>query len=90
MITILNEVIPLHTVSVSKSDPRVLEIDVETAWKEMNLDSGWSNEVEVKICLTAAKDWDGEILDVKDDDRQKARHSNSGRGRHIENYRNIE
>jgi hypothetical protein len=55
MITILNKVIPLHTVSVSKSDPKVLEIDVEAAWKEMNLDSGWSNEVEVKIYLNAAK-----------------------------------
>jgi hypothetical protein len=33
----------------------VLEIDLKTAWKEMGLDSGWSNEVAVKIYLNAVK-----------------------------------
>ena len=51
MITILGKVIPVHTVTVSKADEHVLEIDVETAWKEMELESGWSNEVEVKIYI---------------------------------------
>jgi len=55
LITILGGVIPRHTVSVSKCDPKVLEIDLQTAWEEMGLDSGWSNEVAVKIYLNAAK-----------------------------------
>lgn len=40
-------VIPPETVSVSKADIHVLNIDFETAWKDMGLTSGWSNEVEV-------------------------------------------
>jgi hypothetical protein len=55
LITILGKVIPEHTVSVSKSNSKVLEIDLETAWKEMGLDSGWSNEVGVKIFINAPK-----------------------------------
>lgn len=49
MITIQNQPIPRETVSVSKDDEHVLEIDVERAWEEMELQSGWSNEVEVKV-----------------------------------------
>jgi hypothetical protein len=49
MITIQNQPIPLHTVTVNKQDGHVLAVDVETAWKEMDLSSGWINEVEVKI-----------------------------------------
>jgi hypothetical protein len=33
----------------------VLEIDVEKSWTEMELESGWSNEVEVKIYINAAR-----------------------------------
>ncbi|KAH6672181.1 glycoside hydrolase superfamily [Halenospora varia] len=51
MITILGNPLPVHTISVSKVDEHVLEIDTETAWKELNLTSGWSNEVEVKIYI---------------------------------------
>lgn len=51
IITILGQVIPVHTVKVSEADVHILEIDVERAWKEMELDSGWSNEVEVKIYI---------------------------------------
>jgi hypothetical protein len=51
MITIQGKVLPVHTISVSKVTKYVLEIDVEKAWKEMELDSGWSNEVEVKIYI---------------------------------------
>lgn len=51
MITILGKVIPVGTVKVSEVDPHVLEIDVERAWKELELESGWSNEVEVKIFI---------------------------------------
>jgi len=55
MITIQGKVFPIHTISVSKVSEYVLEIDVETAWKEMDLDSGWSNEVEVKIYINPGK-----------------------------------
>ena len=47
--TIQEEVIPPHTVSISKADPRVLQIDVEAAWNEMKLDIGWGNELEIKV-----------------------------------------
>ncbi|KAG9245226.1 glycoside hydrolase family 36 protein [Calycina marina] len=53
IICILGKVIPIHTVSVSEADKYVLEIDVERAWKEMELSSGWSNEVEVNIYVNA-------------------------------------
>lgn len=49
MITIQGEPIPVHTVSVDEGDEHVLNVDIETAWKEMGLQSGWSNEVQVKI-----------------------------------------
>lgn len=51
MITILGKPIPVHTITVSETDEHVLNIDVETAWKELKLESGWSNEVEVKIYI---------------------------------------
>jgi hypothetical protein len=51
MITILGKVIPVGTVKASEVDAHVLEIDVERAWKELELESGWSNEVEVKIFI---------------------------------------
>lgn len=51
MITIQGKVLPVHTISVSKVSEYVLEIDIEKAWKEMELDSGWSNEVEIKIYI---------------------------------------
>lgn len=53
IISILGQVIPVHTVKVSGFDVHVLEIDVERAWKELELDSGWSNEVEVKIYINS-------------------------------------
>ncbi|XXH02549.1 hypothetical protein Hte_008925 [Hypoxylon texense] len=49
MITILGEPVPTHTVTIDAADDHVLNIDVETAWKEMDLYAGWSNEVEVKV-----------------------------------------
>ena len=51
MITILGKVVPLGAIKISEVDEHVLEIDVEMAWKEMDLESGWSNEVEVKIYI---------------------------------------
>ena len=55
MITIQGKVLPVHTISVSKVSEFVLEIDIETAWKELDLNSGWSNEVEVKIYINPAE-----------------------------------
>lgn len=49
MVTIQGQPIPPHTVTVNAADDHVLNIDVETAWNEMGLEAGWSNEVEVKI-----------------------------------------
>ncbi|KAL2891472.1 putative galactinol--sucrose galactosyltransferase 1 [Ceratocystis lukuohia] len=49
LVTIMAQVVPPHTVTVSTVNPQVLEIDIETAWKEMGLRSGWSNEVQVQI-----------------------------------------
>ena len=51
MITILGKVVPMGTIKISEVDQHVLEIDVERAWNEMELESGWSNEVEVKIYI---------------------------------------
>lgn len=48
MVTIQGQPIPPHTVAVNGADDHVLNIDIEAAWKEMGLDSGWANEVEVK------------------------------------------
>lgn len=49
MITIQGQPIPVETVRISEHDEHVLEVDVERAWKEMKLQSGWSNEVETKV-----------------------------------------
>ncbi|TGO35100.1 hypothetical protein BHYA_0170g00120 [Botrytis hyacinthi] len=54
LVTIFGKVVPLHTVSISKTDPHVLEIDTLAAWKELELSGGWSNEVEVKIYINSA------------------------------------
>lgn len=49
MITIQEKVIPVHTVAISTVDKHVLEIDIGKAWKDMGLESRWSNDVEVKV-----------------------------------------
>lgn len=49
MVTIRDQPIPPHTVSISNIDPHVLEVDIGAAWEEMELKPGWSNEIEVKI-----------------------------------------
>lgn len=53
MITIQGKLIPRQTVKMSDVSEHVLEIDVEKAWAEMELESGWSNEVEIKINVGA-------------------------------------
>lgn len=51
LITILGQVIPFDAVSVNKDSEFVLQVDIETAWKELDLQSGWSNEVQVKLTV---------------------------------------
>ena len=51
IITILGKVIPIGAIKVNEVDKHVLEIDTEKAWKELDLKTGWSNEVEVKVFL---------------------------------------
>jgi hypothetical protein len=55
MVTIQGQPVPPHTVAVSKQDERVLDVDIETAWNEMGLESGWANEVEVKVYFALEK-----------------------------------
>ncbi|KAF7328418.1 Raffinose synthase Sip1 [Mycena venus] len=55
MVTIQGQPIPPHTVTVNKADTHVLEVDIETAWKVIGLESGWANEVEVKIYFQLEK-----------------------------------
>ncbi|KAK4032813.1 glycoside hydrolase [Parachaetomium inaequale] len=55
MVTIQGQPVPSRTVSVSKQDERVLGVDIETAWNEMGLESGWANEVEVKVYFALEK-----------------------------------
>jgi hypothetical protein len=56
MVMIFGKPIPAHCVSkrsasnaVHKDAGGVLKIDVERAWKEMELQAGWSNEVAVEV-----------------------------------------
>lgn len=52
MVTIQGRPIPPKTVSISKADRHVVEVDIEAAWNEMGLEAGWANEVEVKFYVT--------------------------------------
>ena len=51
LVTILGSTIPVHTVSISTISENILEVDVERAWKEMGLYSGWQNEVAVQVFM---------------------------------------
>lgn len=59
LITVLGDVIPDHTVSISDAtvggsgEAGVLQIDIETAWEEMDLDGkeGWGNSAILKVFL---------------------------------------
>lgn len=53
MMTIQDRAIPAHTVSVSNKSQYVLEIDFDSAWQEMGLEPGQSNEVDLKISFLA-------------------------------------
>ena len=49
MILISGKPVPFHTVTKSSVSDCVLEIDVQRAWKEMGLSSGWSNEAGLDV-----------------------------------------
>lgn len=53
MVMIQGDPVPIETVAVSKSDPRVLEIDVTAAWaartEAKKATAGWSNDVDLNI-----------------------------------------
>ncbi|KAI9656189.1 MAG: hypothetical protein M1821_004851 [Bathelium mastoideum] len=51
MVMIYGKPVPAHTVAASKTADNVLEIDVETAWKETNQQPQWSNEVLVQTFI---------------------------------------
>ena len=55
MVTIQGQPIPPRTASVSKHDEHVLDVDIEIAWNEMRLESGWANEVQVKVFFALEK-----------------------------------
>ncbi|KAI9762815.1 MAG: hypothetical protein M4579_000168 [Chaenotheca gracillima] len=54
LVLILGRVVPVHTVKVNKASNNVLEVDIEKAWEEMDLQSNWSNELEVTIVVTGS------------------------------------
>lgn len=55
MVTIQGQPIPPHTVAVNRNDEHVLDVDIEAAWNEMGLKSGWANEVQVKVYFALEK-----------------------------------
>lgn len=50
LVMISEKVVPMRTVKIAEQAP-VLEVDVETAWDEMGLEAGWSNEVRVLVLV---------------------------------------
>jgi len=52
LVTIAGIVVPFHTVKKSSKNNRVLEIDLVTAWDELNLSAGWSNETLIQVHMT--------------------------------------
>lgn len=49
LVTIQGIVIPLSTLS---TEGNILKIDVATAWKDMGLNSRYSNEIPLRIYVT--------------------------------------
>ncbi|KAI5803810.1 glycoside hydrolase superfamily [Geopyxis carbonaria] len=50
-VTIEEQPVPVSSVRKSGQDAKVLEIDVATAWKELGISTGFSNEVVIKVYL---------------------------------------
>ncbi|GFP56677.1 probable galactinol-sucrose galactosyltransferase 6 [Trichoderma asperellum] len=49
IVTLQDQAVPVETVGVSQSDQHVLEINIEKAWKDMKLEPGRLDEVEIKV-----------------------------------------
>ncbi|KAM0467006.1 hypothetical protein ACHAPV_000518 [Trichoderma viride] len=49
IVTLQDQAVPVETVRVSQSDQHVLEINIERAWKDMKLEAGRLDEVDVKV-----------------------------------------
>lgn len=49
MVLIHGKPVPVGCVTVNETCGKVLEVDVERAWKEMGEEAGWSNEVSVEV-----------------------------------------
>ncbi|EHK40420.1 glycoside hydrolase family 36 protein [Trichoderma atroviride IMI 206040] len=49
IVTLQDQAVPVETVGVSQSDQHVLEINIERAWKDMELEPGRLDEVEIKV-----------------------------------------
>ena len=51
MVLIHGRPVPIECVKVNDACGKVLEVDVERAWKEMGEKAGWSNEVSVEVLV---------------------------------------
>lgn len=49
MVMIFGKPVPVGCVRKSGESEKVLEVDVEGAWREMGERAGWSNEVAVEV-----------------------------------------
>jgi len=52
MVMIYGKPIPETCVRISESCAKVLEVDVEKAWRESGEKAGWSNEVTVEVFMS--------------------------------------
>ena len=52
LILIFGRVIPQTTVTKDPVEGNILRVDIATAWKEMSLSGGMSNQVDVKIFIS--------------------------------------
>jgi hypothetical protein len=50
-IVMLGQPVPLHCVKICNTDERILEIDLEKAWKEGGYKVGWSNEAVIELLI---------------------------------------
>lgn len=51
LVVILGRPIPVHCVKKSERSEKVLEIDVERAWREGGYEAGWNNEVSLEVLM---------------------------------------
>ncbi|KAI9807894.1 MAG: hypothetical protein M1825_005200 [Sarcosagium campestre] len=52
LVTIQGKVVPRETVRKSDKVGSVLELDIERAWHQMDINAGWSNEVFVEVLIS--------------------------------------